>query len=142
MQKIFKTGMKRTENEETVTFIHDDKERTATAFTITLRSGEKETFVTNLEKQYLKPQQLGELYFKQWNVSLKLRLLDGQVQHEYITGQTTNEVYIDFWRRTAIANAIEPTKDARKSAIEAEKRARGKHFRQDRNSKDLMESLT
>lgn len=75
-------------------------------FKFTLKSGETEILVTNLDSNEFSDEKLSDLYFMRWGIETKYRELKSMLQLENFTGKTVISVQQDFYATVLLSNVV------------------------------------
>jgi hypothetical protein len=118
VRRKFNIDFDTVKDEETIAFLHNEKEYKVRVFNITLESGEKEILVTNLSEIDVTREEVGELYFKRWGIEVKFDSLKNKLELENMSGRRVITTYQDFWAKLDIANTLAALEFATDQVIE------------------------
>ena len=80
-----------------------------------LKTGEKELLITNLSQEEFTGEELGELYFKRWNIELAYNIAKNKLEIQNFSGQSKVIIEQEFYAQMLMLNIAE---DLRKEANE------------------------
>ena len=119
VRKKFNKDFDLSSRNEKVYFEHNGKQYYVRVFKVILDTGEEEILVTNLKEKHLSRKEVGELYFKRWNVEVKYDSLKNKLELENMSGRRVVTTYQDFWAKLDLANTTAALEYATDDVIEA-----------------------
>lgn len=86
---------------------------------VILNTGEIEYLLSNIEKEVISEEEMGEAYFKRWHVETGIDILKNKMHLENFTGRTQITIEQDFYAQIYTHNLLQDIKnDADKQAAE------------------------
>ena len=92
--------------DENVAFTYESKIYRVRVIKVTLKTGEIETLVTNLDHKELPSEQAGTVYFERWDIETKFDSLKNKLQLGNFSGRRVVVVMQDFWATMYLANLM------------------------------------
>jgi hypothetical protein len=76
------------------------------AIVFRLKSGERETLITNLEEGEVEEEAFGELYYKRWPVETKYNQVKQKLELENFSGRLVDNIRQDFYAMMTVGNML------------------------------------
>lgn len=125
-------------SDENISFEINGKAYSVRIIKVTLKTGEVETLVTNLDQEELKEEEAGELYFERWGIETKYDSLKNKLQLGNFSGRRIVTVMQDFWATIYLANLMASIEIQTDAVIAARIESKNNKYEQKTNENRLI----